>query len=405
MVIIRKTQQLFTLLSLFVVFNLQAAVLNEPDIRSHRYEPLDAYISLSSYVKSLDDVKARLVSVTASLDGHNFHNVGDYINMTLVDLDRSKSIHLTSDRAVSSQLIVVTLGVDVDGKEKIHEVTLEIPIFKDDNAEQNKKPVERTAKWDHKEKVELKMEDNAEKVGAGPEFEQHEVVTQEAFEKMKKSVEPEEVEQVLTEESEVVEEAVETISSSDNEQTQTVFNNIEIDSKGYKNPTQIRADLNYSGGAYGPVSESDTLWSIARVMRRGTSVDIPQMVKAIREANPDVFVEPGSDKILPGSLIQRPSGVGAFSLAGNVSVQETVNTPVSQVTSGDFAFTEYSGGDYGPVSPSDTLYGIARLMLEDSSLSLNQMVNALFDTNPQAFADGDINKLIIGSILKRPTEE
>lgn len=404
MKIIRKTNQLLVLLSLLAVFNLQAAVLNAPDVRSFRYEPLDAYISLSSYVKSLDDLKARLVSVSASLDGQNFHNVDEYINMTLVELDGTKSIHLTSDRAVSSQLIVVTLGVNVDDKEKIHEVTLDIPVFKDEDPLRDKKPVERTAKWDHKEKVELKLEDNAEQVGTGPELEQPKIVTQEAFEKAKEVELAQEVEQALPEESNVVEEVVETVSYSDN--TPEATSEVETDSKGYRNPMQIRANLNYNGGAYGPVSESDTLWSIARVMRRGTSVDIPQMVAAIREANPDVFVEPGSDKILPGSLIQRPSGIGEFNLAGNVAIQETAEPAVTPAASaGDFASTQYNGGDYGPVSPSDTLYGIARVMLKNSSLSLNQMVNALYDINPQAFTDGNINKLIIGSTLKKPVEE
>ena len=63
---------------------------------------------------------------------------------------------------------------------------------------------------------------------------------------------------------------------------------------------------------------------------------------------------------------------------------------------------EYTGGDYGPVVSGDTLWSIAGAMRPDSSVSIQQMMLALVQTNPEAFINGNINGLKRGYVLKAP---
>jgi pilus assembly protein FimV len=62
----------------------------------------------------------------------------------------------------------------------------------------------------------------------------------------------------------------------------------------------------------------------------------------------------------------------------------------------------YTGGDYGPTAGSDTLWSIASAMRPDTSISVNQMMLALFRANPDAFFNQNINGLKRGQILRMP---
>ena len=62
-------------------------------------------------------------------------------------------------------------------------------------------------------------------------------------------------------------------------------------------------------------------------------------------------------------------------------------------------------GEYGPIASGETLWSIAR-GLRPSGVSMSQMMIALQRANPQAFINGNINKLREGQILRVPgTEE
>ncbi len=64
----------------------------------------------------------------------------------------------------------------------------------------------------------------------------------------------------------------------------------------------------------------------------------------------------------------------------------------------------YTGGDYGPISESETLWSIASAMRPDTSTSVNQMMLALLRANPEAFLNQNINGLKRGQILRMPNE-
>ncbi|WP_288369791.1 FimV/HubP family polar landmark protein [uncultured Marinobacter sp.] len=63
----------------------------------------------------------------------------------------------------------------------------------------------------------------------------------------------------------------------------------------------------------------------------------------------------------------------------------------------------YQPDSFGPTGPSDTLWSIAQRMRPDSSVSMQQMMLAIQDLNPDAFIDGNINKLKRGQVLRAPT--
>lgn len=59
------------------------------------------------------------------------------------------------------------------------------------------------------------------------------------------------------------------------------------------------------------------------------------------------------------------------------------------------------GGSYGPIQRNETLWGIAQRLRPDESVTINQMMLALYRANPEAF-QGNINRLKAGYVLRIP---
>lgn len=74
--------------------------------------------------------------------------------------------------------------------------------------------------------------------------------------------------------------------------------------------------------------------------------------------------------------------------------------PTKQLTAKDLATMR--GDQAYRVSSGDTLYGIAHSLNAISGADVHGTVRWLFNNNPQAFIDGDINKLVAGKILVLP---
>ena len=58
---------------------------------------------------------------------------------------------------------------------------------------------------------------------------------------------------------------------------------------------------------------------------------------------------------------------------------------------------------YGPITSKDTLWNIATRIRPDNRLSVYQVMQALYQENPQAFVDSNINHLVEGQYLKIPS--
>ena len=63
----------------------------------------------------------------------------------------------------------------------------------------------------------------------------------------------------------------------------------------------------------------------------------------------------------------------------------------------------FSSEGYGPITPKDTLWNIATRVRPDTRLSVYQVMQALYQENPQAFVDSNINHLVEGQYLKIPS--
>jgi pilus assembly protein FimV len=85
------------------------------------------------------------------------------------------------------------------------------------------------------------------------------------------------------------------------------------------------------------------------------------------------------------------------------------NTTVKKKHSGvyrpdlNYAIEEYQTvSNYGPVKPGDLLTFIAQKIRPDDTYAVQKISKLLYQYNPNAFTNGDINKLKVGHILKVP---
>ncbi|PPI82907.1 hypothetical protein KEHDKFFH_17295 [Marinobacter maroccanus] len=65
--------------------------------------------------------------------------------------------------------------------------------------------------------------------------------------------------------------------------------------------------------------------------------------------------------------------------------------------------TGYQADTFGPTGASDTLWTIASRMRPDSSVSMQQVMLAIQDLNPNAFIGNNINRLKRGEVLRAPS--
>ena len=59
---------------------------------------------------------------------------------------------------------------------------------------------------------------------------------------------------------------------------------------------------------------------------------------------------------------------------------------------------------YGPVRPNETLYRIA-LEHRHAGMTVEQMMTSIFERNPQAFEQNDMNLLKVGAVLRIPSAD
>lgn len=83
---------------------------------------------------------------------------------------------------------------------------------------------------------------------------------------------------------------------------------------------------------------------------------------------------------------------------------QTRTAPVAPVRKAPPAAPPATSGvsEYGPVSSNDTLWGIAK-KLRPRGVTMQQMMVALLRANPDAFIDGDMNRLRRGQVLRVPS--
>jgi pilus assembly protein FimV len=121
-------------------------------------------------------------------------------------------------------------------------------------------------------------------------------------------------------------------------------------------------------------------WSRGRLLREYTVLLDPP------------YYEPGMRA--PAVSLPAPSGEAA----------EPAPAEPAVAAPGETGAAAYTGGDYGPTVAHDTLWSIASRMRPGDAVSVQQMMLALYRTNPEAFIGNNINGLRRGHILRMPSE-
>lgn len=153
--------------------------------------------------------------------------------------------------------------------------------------------------------------------------------------------------------------------------------------------------------SYGPVQSGETLSEIAEQHLVG-DVTRHQMIVALYDANRDAF-DGNINRLREGAILQIPARDVIDRQAPTTAVAEVVRQTAEwrgrqepQIQLVEVPAPEV----YGPVTRGQTLSGIA-LSLSRDGTTMNQMMVALFETNPQAFG-GNINVLREGAVLQLP---
>lgn len=80
----------------------------------------------------------------------------------------------------------------------------------------------------------------------------------------------------------------------------------------------------FSGDSYGPVSSTDTLWSIANKVRPNSDVSIQQTLVAIYRANPDAFNNGNINNLKRGAVLDIPASSSMSQVPHRAALQDVV---------------------------------------------------------------------------------
>ena len=68
------------------------------------------------------------------------------------------------------------------------------------------------------------------------------------------------------------------------------------------------------------------------------------------------------------------------------------------------ATNQYSGVVFGPIDANDTLWRVASRYRQNPNLSIYQVMVAIYELNPDAFEQNNLNLMVDGATLKLPSE-
>ena len=95
---------------------------------------------------------------------------------------------------------------------------------------------------------------------------------------------------------------------------------------------------------------------------------------------------------------------GSKSPSADIVVNRTIQYPDQPTSSPEASSWVYRPGDvYGPVKSGEGLWGIALKIRPDPGITREQMMQALFQANPDAFSKVGVDGLRIGALLRIPT--
>lgn len=158
----------------------------------------------------------------------------------------------------------------------------------------------------------------------------------------------------------------------------------------------------------------DAQWAGGRMLREYTMLlDPPLTAPAVRgtvaaapvrvpEPQP-TRVEPLPEEPRPEVPAERPRPVTEPSRPAAAPAAAPGAAPVVEAPRP--SAPSYSSDEYGPIAEGETLWVIASNTRSDGDISVNQMMMALFQANPSAFINNNINLVRRGAILRIPAAD
>ncbi len=155
----------------------------------------------------------------------------------------------------------------------------------------------------------------------------------------------------------------------------------------------------------------DARWASGRLLREYTLFLDPPLIEvappvrrapsAAESPAPTAPPPPAAEAVPPPPPPRPASPPAAVTPPATVAAPEPTPTPPPAPVSAATA----SARTVGPIQAGQTLWSIAAAWRPDDSLAMNQIMLAILERNPEAFIDGNVNRLRRGAELSMPTTD
>ena len=146
----------------------------------------------------------------------------------------------------------------------------------------------------------------------------------------------------------------------------------------------------------------EATWASGRLLREYTVLLDPPTFAPPSPGPQEVVQAPARSTPADSGVIQRQPQTPAPAAPPRPAAAAPSPAPAQSAPS-PAPFDATPGGTY-EVQRGETLWGIASRVRQDNRLSMNQMMLAIFEANPQAF-EGNINQLSAGASLRIPSAD
>jgi FimV-like protein len=153
------------------------------------------------------------------------------------------------------------------------------------------------------------------------------------------------------------------------------------------------------------VTDGDTLWNLSQKISTN-GITIWQTMDAIYVGNPSAFLAADAGQLIVGSVVKLPTFNEVSLQTGNfvseiLGQEINTDTVLSDVEEGSSFIV---GLEDHLVVDGDSLWNLSE-RLRPEGTTIRQTMDAIFIINPDAFLDQDASKIIINTLIKRPTFE
>src|SRR6056297_1875836 len=146
----------------------------------------------------------------------------------------------------------------------------------------------------------------------------------------------------------------------------------------------------------------DARWASGRMLREYTLFLDPPTV-AVEPPAPARTAQPAEPVV--DRQVDRPADRQSAAPARPAEAPPAAESGPQSQSQQPRAVAASGSRSYGPVASGDTLWSIARANLPAGDVSMNQMMIAIVELNPDAFRDRNINQLLRGAELQLPDAE